>query len=68
MSFQSSSSDDNTLFVSTSFWGAGKEKKDFKVKNRGVCEGQVMLQSQVQQRKVWLEEGRRAEYSSELML
>lgn len=45
MSFQSSSSDHNTLAVSTSFWGAGKEKKDFKVKNRGVCEGQVMLQS-----------------------
>lgn len=68
MSFQPSSSDDNTRAVSSSFWGAEKEKKNFKVKNKKFCEGQMMLQSQVQWRKVWLEEGGMAEYSSELML
>lgn len=67
MSFQPSSSG-NTQAVSSSFWEAEKEKKDFKVKNRGFCEGHVMLYSQVQQRKVWLQEGGMAECSSELML
>lgn len=63
MSFQPSSSAD-THAVPSSFWKAEKEKKDFKVKNRGFSEGQVMLQSQVQQRKIWLQEGGMAECSS----